>query len=250
MLYVFCGPDIAQSHEKSQKLIGSLRAKKPDAAFEQVTADNWSSALIENHLGGQGLFSNKYIVLLDRVTENEEAKEKLADFNEPMNESPNIFIVLEGKLNADLKKSFEKYAAKVVVSSESSVNLKGSKVYSGKPEFNVFALGDAVGSRDGIKAWAVYRQAVDIGLESEGILGTLFWQVKSMIMARDAKSAGESGLSPFVFSKSKRYAENYSEVELRNLLSGLITLYHDGHRGLRDLELATERLMLGVGRGV
>jgi DNA polymerase III delta subunit len=251
MLYVFHGTDIKQSREKAHKLIDSLRAKKPDAAFEQINADNWSPTVIESHLGGQGLFSNKYIIFLDRVTENEEAKEQIVDFLEAMNESSNIFIALEGKLNAELKKSFEKSAEKAVVSETAPVGGRfpggtGNSSATGKQDFNVFALADAVGSRDSIKAWTVYRQAIDRGLESESILGTLFWQVKSMILAAEAKTAGEAGLSPFVFGKAKRYAGNYSRAELGILSSDVITLYHDGHRGIRDLELATERLMLGL----
>ena len=256
MLYVFYGSDIRQSREKAHKLIDSLRAKKPDAAFEQISADSWSSAIVENHLGGQGLFSNKYIVFLDRVTENDEAKEQIVDFLQAMNESPNIFIALEGKLNAELKKAFEKSAEKAVVSDEKAISRFGSALAAGtsasgnsdKQEFNVFALADAVGSREPFKAWAIYRQAVDRGLESESILGTLFWQVKSMMLAAQAKSAGEAGLSPFVFGKSKRYAGNYSRTELEKLSGDVITLYHDGHRGLRDLELATERFMLSIVR--
>ena len=253
MLYVFHGTDIKQSREKAHKLIDSLRAKKPDAAFEEVNSENWNQAIIENHLGGQGLFSNKYIIFLDRVTENEEAKDQIADFLEAMNESPNIFIALEGKLNAELKKAFDKSAEKAVVSETTPIGGRfpggaGNSNATGKQDFNVFALADAVGSRDSIKAWTVYRQAVDRGLESESILGTLFWQVKSMILAADSKTAGEAGLSPFVFSKAKRYAGNYSQTELGRLSGDVITLYHDGHRGIKDLELATERLMLGLNR--
>jgi hypothetical protein len=114
MLYVFHGPDIESGLKKARTLIDSLRTKRPDAAFETIDAEHWNSSILEGHLGGQGLFSNKYIVFLNRVTENAEAKEQLADFAQVMNESENIFIVLEGKILADLKKKFEKYAEKVV----------------------------------------------------------------------------------------------------------------------------------------
>ncbi len=244
MLYVFHGLDIRQSREKAHKLIDSLRAKKPDAAFEEVSGDNWNTSTIESHLGGQGLFSNKYIIFLDRVTENDEAKEGISGFMAAMNESPNIFVALEGKLNVELKKAFEKSAEKVVVSEEKSASSTSFK----KQDFNIFALADAIGSRDPFKAWTIYRQAVDDGLESESILGTIFWQVKSMLLAAKAKTASECGLSPFVFSKSKRYAANYSENELAKLSGDIISMYHNGHRGMNDLELATERMMLRIGR--
>jgi DNA polymerase III delta subunit len=242
MLYVFHGPDTTSGLKKARTLIDSLRAKKPDAAYETIDADHWNSSILEGHLGGQGLFSNKYIVFLNRVTENAEAKEQLGDFAEAMNESSNIFIVLEGKVLADLKKKFEKYAEKVVENELKEV--KGAEGVFKREEFKVFSLADALGARDSFKIWSLYRQAVDSGIEPEGILGTLFWQVKSMIVAAKASGASESGLNPFVYGKSKRYAANYSEEELRNLLDKIITLYHDGHRGLTDLELGIEQMLL------
>ncbi len=175
-----------------------------------------------------------------------------------MNESANIFIVSEGKLNAELKKAFEKSAEKVVVTdiaesvsgsrfSNAPGNPSGSSIsQSSKSEFNIFALADALGSRDSFKAWSLYRQAIDNGIESENIIGTLFWQAKSMVVAARSKSATESGLSPFVFSKSKKYAGNYSVVELSALVSRLVTIYHDGHRGMGDMELAVEGAMLAI----
>jgi DNA polymerase III delta subunit len=245
MLYVFHGSNVSKGVEKSHQLIDSLRAKRPDAAYEVIAADNWNPSILEGHLGGQGLFSNKYIVFLNRVTENEEAKEQIADFIPAMNESANIFIVLEGKLLADLKKAFTKYAEKVV-ECEYDEGTKAAK----REEFNIFALADALGSRDSFKAWSVYRQAVDNGIEPEAILGTLFWQAKSMILAADAASAGEAGLNPFVFGKSKRYSGNYSPAERRQLLESFMTLYHDGHRGIVDLELGIERFVLEIGEKV
>ena len=140
MLYVFHGTDIAKSAEKAHNLIDSLRLKRPDAAFEKIEADSWDPAAIEGHLGGQGLFSSKYIIFLDRVTENVEAKESFAGMIHAMNESPNIFIVLEGKLTADLKRAVEKDAERTVIS-----DLKEKLPAKEAP--NVFALASAFGAR-------------------------------------------------------------------------------------------------------
>jgi len=248
MLYLFHGTDSAASGKKARTLVESLRAKRPDAACDQISADNWNASVIEGHLGGQGLFSSKYIIFLDRLTENEDAKEALPAFIPALKESSNIFIVHEGKLNAELKKSFEKHAEKIVTSDLPAVgrSFGSSSASGGRKDFNIFALADAVGSRDPVKSWMIFRQAVELGHEAESIAGTLFWQLKSMMLAAPAKSAGEAGLSPFVFSKSKKYAGNYSGTEIRDLAGELITLYHDGHRGIRDLELSLERMLLGL----
>ena len=243
MLYVFHGNDIRKGLEKSHNLVNSLRAKKPDATFVSIDADNFNPSIIEEHLGGQGLFSNKYIIFLDRVTENKEAKEILPDFIQAMEESTNIFIILEGKLNAELKKMFEKHAEKVVVCEES---VTGDSFK--KKEFNVFALGDAMASRESFKAWTLYRQAVERGLESESILGTLFWQIKSVKVASHAQNAGDAGLNPFVFGNCKRFARNFSDGELNRYISDLLILYHDGHRGMVDIEIGLEKLLLNCGK--
>jgi DNA polymerase III delta subunit len=240
MLYVFYGSDVSKSSSKALALVESLRTKRPDAAFIRLEAKDWDPSVVEQHLGGQGLFSNKYIVLLDRLSENTEAKEALSDFIAAFQESPNIFIALEGKLNAELKKAFEKSAEKSVVSDIPAESKGGF----GKGDFNIFALADALGMRDAFKSWKIYREAIDNGIEPENIVGTLFWQAKSMVLARDAKSAGEAGVSPFVFSKAKKYAGNYSDEEMKGLVSDLIVLYHNGHRGMNDLELSIEKLLL------
>ena len=52
----------------------------PGRGVRRSRAIPWNPAIIESHLGGQGLFSNKYIVFVDRVTENKDAKESLVDF--------------------------------------------------------------------------------------------------------------------------------------------------------------------------
>lgn len=256
MLYVHHGAHISQSIEKAKALIDSLRAKRPDAAFVRITSDDWNASIIEEHLGGQGLFTNKYIIYLDRVIENIEAKESFVDFIPAMQESPNIFIVCEGKLNIEFKKAFEKNAEKVVVSDETVKNSTygkssqfGTSVQNsvaGKKDFNIFALADAFGARDRQKSWIIYREAVKNGLESESILGTLFWQAKSIALAAKCKTAGEAGLKPFVFDKSKRFSMKYSNSELEKLLKDLIVVYHDGHRGLIGLESAIERMTLKI----
>jgi len=242
MLYVFYGTDVAKSAEKARSLVASLQAKKPDAAYVRIDSDSWDPAALESHLGGQGLFSNKYIVFLDRIADDADARESLIAFAPTMKESTNIFVWLEGKGNAELKKTIEKCADKAVVSDKPVASgFPGAAGGSDKAEFNIFALADAVGARNSLKAWAIYRSAVDAGLEPESVIGTLFWQAKSMVAAARCATAAEAGLSPFVFSKAKSAAKNYSPVELRSMMTDLISIYHDSHRGLVDGELAIEK---------
>ena len=226
MLYVYHGQDINKSLEKARTLANSLRAKRPDATYIEVEKDSWSPSIVEENIGGQGLFSSKYIIFLNRVTESADAKESLPDLIQVMHESTNIFILLEGKLNAELKKAVEKYAEKVVETGEGIKAEKNNGIKGNATEFNIFALADAIGSRNVLKSWTLYRQAVDSGLEAENVIGVLFWKVKSMITATNTS--------------------NYSNDELHALLTDLITIYHDGHRGILNAELALEKRMLSL----
>ena len=174
MLYVFYGTDVSKSHEKAHHLVDSLRAKKPDASYVPINADNWNGLMVEENLGGQGLFSNKYIVFLDRVTENVVAKEEVVDFLPAMNESSNIFVMFEGKVYVELKKAIEKHAEKVVVTDLPTITRSFGSRGGVAGEFNVFALADAVANRNKANSWTIFRQAVDRGIGSESILGTLF----------------------------------------------------------------------------
>ncbi|MEI6396574.1 MAG: hypothetical protein WCO48_00650 [Candidatus Taylorbacteria bacterium] len=209
MLYLFHGTNKQLSLNKARALAKFLRTKRSDATFVEIGADDWNAVAIEEHTGGQGLFSAKYIIFLNQVTTNTEAKDQIAKLAEMMADSENIFIIIEGKLTVDIKKSLEKYATKTEVTDAEKVGA------AGKREFNAFALADAFGARDAGRAWNLFRQAIDAGQEIEAIVGMLFWKEKTM-----------SGSHP--------------------LLGKLITIYHDGHRGIVDMELATERLLLGL----
>lgn len=175
------------------------------------------------------------VMVFSSSTYNAYAKEEILDFIPAMKESTNIFIVLEGTLNVELKKIFEKSAEKMVLCEEKTAIKKGFG------DFNIFVLGDALGEKKFMNAWVLYRKALEKGLEVESILGTIFWQMKSILLASRSSSASEAGLSPFVFNNCKRFARNYSTAELENTLRKLITIYHDGHRGLVDMEVGVER---------
>lgn len=240
MLYSFYGTDTNKSLSKVQAFIDSLRTKRPDATFVTVDANGWNTSVVTENAGGQGLFSSKYIIYFDRVGEKKDNVESFLESFSLMKDSDNIFVILEGKVIADIKKSIEKHSDKAVVT-----DLPEAKK-SFFSEFNIFSLADAVGERNSVKAWSIYRTAIEKGHEPEAIVGTLFWQVKSMIAASSAKSAGESGLSPFVYTKAKKASEKYSADERSKLLQKLVTTYHDGHRGMGDMELAIEKVLLCI----
>ena len=239
MIYLLYGEDTAKAREKMHTLVDSLHAKKPDASLFKMDETNFNSARLEEFVLSAGLFEQKYIVVLDNVFENKEAKEVVIKKVKDIGVSENIFIVLEGKLDKKTIVKMEKYTEKV---QEFVKSVPAKK----KDEFNIFSLTDAIGRRDRKKAWVLFQQAIASGAAAENIHGTIFWAVKSMLLAQDAKTAKEAGLNPFVFSKSVSFAKNFNNNELKNISSRLVSIYHDARRGGTELVVALEMFILSI----
>lgn len=237
MIYLFYGTDTEKAREKAHALMDALVAKKPDALVFKLDAETWSRSEMEGLLGSEGLFQKSNIVFLNRVLENEEAEEYVLGALAELEASPNMFIVLEGGLTKAVIGKFEKKASKV---QEFATAAKAKK------EFNAFAMADALGNRDKKNLWSLYEEALFEGKPVEEIHGLLFWQLKSMLQAKNSGSAEDAGLKPFVYSKSLRFARNFKEGELERLSSDFVRAYHDSRRGLVDFETELERVILTV----
>jgi DNA polymerase III delta subunit len=217
MLYFLHGTDTDKARAKAHEMIDALLKKKPDASFFKVNAENWNPAQLEEYSLGQGLFAQKYIVFLDRLSEDKKIKEEFLEFIKPLAESENIFIVLEGKLDKATATKIEKKAEKT----QEFALEKEEK----KEDYNAFALANAVGNRDRKNAWVLYRQAIDRGEAPEALHGMIFWKVKTMMTG---------------------FSNTYSKEELYGLTDRLITTYHDSRRGVHELETGVEALILSI----
>lgn len=233
MLYIFHGSDIQKSRAKARSVVEVLQKKKPDASVFAIEPEGWSQAQFEELVGGRGLFVAKYIVVLDGVFENEEAKEFILDVLPEMQEAEHIFVMREGKVDKPTLKKLEKYA-------EKTQELTASEK---KKEFNIFALADSFAARDTKKAWGKLLEAQEHE-RLENIHGALFFQVKALLLAKTCKSAKEAGLNPFPYQKAKKHAGKFTEEELRLFSRNLVSLYHDAHRGKVDLGIGLEQFVL------
>lgn len=241
MLYFLYGTDTTKARAKLHELLDTLQKKKPDAALFRVESEQWNDAQFEEFLGGQGLFSQKYIVVLDRVFENADAKTTAIGKLKEIAESDNVFMFIESAVDAASLKKIEKHAQKTQEFEE-----KKSAGAAGTQPFNIFSLTDAFGTRDKKKLWVLYQQALASGSQPEEIHGILFWQLKSMIVAAESGSAAESGLKPFVYQKSKGFAARFSRDELRSLSGAFIDIYHNARRGISEMDVALEKFILSI----
>lgn len=151
MIYIYHGNDREKIQAKSQELVASLLAKKPDASVFTVTSEDSLNEYIES----QGLFAQKFIVIGDNI---------LAEFThdiERIKESPNIFIFKEEKIDKKIK------ADKIQ---------EFNKVEK-KDDYNIFGIANAVGDKK--KLWLAYLDAKKRGIADEQIHGILFWKLKT-----------------------------------------------------------------------
>jgi DNA polymerase III delta subunit len=217
MLYVIYGTDIDKAREKSHALFNALKEKKPDASAGSLSAENISAEKIEELTQTQGLFENKQIIFMDRTLENKDVREVMLDQMDAIAESPNIFIFSEGKLTKDVLKKLEKRAEKIT-----EYELDTEKP---KDTGSIFAIADALGSRDKKSFWLRLREALDKDEAPEAIHGILFWKAKML------------ALSPNAYWK---------KGDADTLLTKLVSMYHRAHRGEVDFELELEKLALDL----
>ncbi|PIQ91428.1 MAG: hypothetical protein COV70_03760 [Parcubacteria group bacterium CG11_big_fil_rev_8_21_14_0_20_39_22] len=246
MLILIHGSDREKSRVKAHELIDTLHTKKPEAELFSIDSDKYSEPVLDELIHGQGLFEQKYVVFLDNIFENKEAKEYVSGSVKDIEESNNIFILLESSIDATTLKKLEKHASKSQIFGEKKVGKGQSSKKGASEDFNLFSMTDALGQRDKKGLWVLYQKAVMAGKVPEEINGVLFWQLKSMSVAANSESIEDSGLSPYVFNKSKRYAQNFSNDELKKLSDDMVKLYHDSRRGKSDMAIELERFILSM----
>ena len=233
-------------------MITSLQKKKPDASFFKLESMNFSEGQLDEFISSQGLFEQKYIVQMDGLLDDKKSKDIVLDKLNEIAESENIFVIIEDELAKTVLKKVEKLAQKVQEFGLVSSKTDGRKfgVLGGGElnfqDFNIFSLGDAFGNRDKKNFWVLYQKAKKHNIPVEEIHGILLWQLKSIFVAKNSASAGEAGLKHFVYNKSQRFGNNFSNQELQKISSDLVSMYHDARRGILDFDITLEKFILSI----
>lgn len=115
-----------------------------------------------------------------------------------------------------------------------------------RPDFNIWSLTDAVGARKKKDAWILYQKALAAGLAPEEIFYKLVWQVKTLLLAQKTKSAEETDMKPYPYSKAKANLKNWKEGELEDLSEKLVVGYHEARRGEGEVETLVEKIILSL----
>ncbi|MDZ7726520.1 MAG: hypothetical protein U5L75_02995 [Candidatus Campbellbacteria bacterium] len=235
MLYFFYG---RRSFVKPElkKIRDVLLTKRPDALL--LSFDDSSAELdLEELALGRGLFETRYIVELDGLFSSGAFSGHEKEAVNRMQESENVFFVLEEELPKKPYETLRKNAEKT---------LEEKKQKKSQKEFSSFSLADALASRDKKRLWVLFNEAVERGYVLEEIHGILFWQMKMIVLAQKTNSAEEAGVKQFPYSKAKTASKNYSVEEAENVLHQLTSALVDAREKNLPLEHTLERVILSL----
>lgn len=204
-----------------------------DGTLTTIDAQSFVPGQIADALGASSLFGGEEWFILDTPSADADFAAEVKNNLKEMGESGNTFIILEGALLAPAKKTYAKYA-------ESSEEFTADK----SERFNTFAMADALAQKDRRQLWVLLQEAKQAGAAPEELIGILWWQLKALRLADVTSTASEAGMKDFPYNKAKRSLGKFLPGELTSLSQSLLELYHDGHGGIRDIDLALEEWVL------
>ncbi len=212
MIYLFSGDDAKNKIINYEKFIKAVPAGT-ETFF--VSKNSFDKVQIESFYSGASLFSLKSVIVFSNIFEYEETRNFVLEKLKLMGESNNSFVFLEGKLNKLILDAFKKARAEVNV-----FELPKEK----KEKYDNFLVANAFANKDKLNTWIYFRQAMDIGVSMEEIIGVLFWKIKDIILKKN-------------FSK-------FSEEQLKNFISKISYLLPEARKEGRDAESAFEQFLL------
>src|SRR5680860_201703 len=234
MIYLIQGSDTVKTRHKYDALIDSLLTRKQDSLAWKIDSENFNEEKILELIVSQDLFAHKYIVGCDHLVGDKKSAEFILANLGAIQESANIFIILEDTLAEKELKQIKKYTEK---------DLSYDKKLGEKKKFNIFTITDTLGERNRKKLWVLYQEALQSGIEEEDLFWKFQWMVKHMLFFKKTKDISTSELKSFARSKIERYAHNYQTEELEELSTKLVDLFHAVRRGEGEMETGLEKII-------
>ncbi len=230
MLHLYYGSDMIAARAKALKVL-----EEADAAIERIEAESYISPALLQVAESVSLFGDVSVYFIDSPSSNNELWQDVIRAIETLQASSSLFVIVDGALLAAQVKAIAPYAA------HSEVFTKGTQM-----SLNVFALAEALSQRDKKNLWILLAAAQRHGLSAEEIIGTLWWQLKSMRLAEITQSALEAGMKDYPYNKAKRALKHYKKGELEQLTESLLVVYHQGHGGEKDIWVGLEEWVLAI----
>ncbi len=212
MLYLFSGDDTKNKLLSYEKFVKSV-PKTHELLF--INRNDFNATQIESFYSGASLFSSVSTLVFKNVLEYEEIREFILEKLKKMAESPNSFVFLESKLLKPILDAFKKAGATTYI-----FELPKEK----KEKFDNFLVANAFEKKDKLNMWIYFRQAVDLGVVMEELIGVLSWKVKDMLLKKN-------------FSK-------LTQLELEHFITKLSYLLPEARKRGIDAESAFEQFLL------
>jgi hypothetical protein len=214
MIYLFAGDDTKKKRITCEKFLKTLE-KNTETLF--INKNNFNKVQIESLYSGAGLFSPRFTIVFEGILDYEDHRDFILDKLELIRSSQNDYIFLEGKLGKPILDEFRKVRAELDI-----FELPKEK----KEKFDNFLVANAFGAKDKLNMWIYFRQAMDLGVGMEEIVGVFFWKIKDMILKKDFRK--------------------FSEPELKNSAVRLSYLLPQARSVGLDPEASFERFLLEV----
>lgn len=206
MIHIIYGNDTKNKNAYLKKLAGNH-----ESFF--ITPSKISKEMLYDYASNINLFGKSPVIILEGLIYQSDIDLSSADLN-ILKDSPTAFLLLEDKLLASDKKKYEKYA---------EIKSFEQKITKQVPKINIFDIASAFESKDKVKAWMLYRESIESGIEPESISGVLFWKIKTMIL---------NGNKAFNIDNLKRQSGE------------LVSIYHRAHMGELDFVIGLEQFIL------
>ncbi len=231
MLHLYYGNDTIAVRQKAHDFADTQ--EKEGVKMERIDAGNYSEGVFADVVGATSLFGEQTLYIIDTPSQKKEIYDDVIEHLELFAQSENIFVVIEEGLLAPQKKKFAKYAAVV-------------EEYKKKADarFDVFRLAELLSKKDKKNLWLHLTAARAAGIPTEEIIGILWWQLKSLRLAKITNTAAEAGMKDFPYNKAKRSLATFTDGELEQISHALLVVYHEGHLGKVDIDNALERFVL------
>ncbi|HAS80971.1 MAG: hypothetical protein UR25_C0003G0136 [Candidatus Nomurabacteria bacterium GW2011_GWE1_32_28] len=201
MIYLFCGDDAKNKHNGYDIFLKSISG---DMEVFFIGKNNFESMTVESFYSGAGLFFAKCIVVFTNIFEREDILSFVLSKLDLMSESNNDFVFLESKLSKPILDVFKKNKAEINI-----FELSKEK----KEKYNNFLLAYDFEKRDKLNLWIHFRQAINVGVGMEELVGILFWKAKDMILKKDFKKFSERELVEFISKISYLLPEARKEAK-------------------------------------
>ena len=211
MLYL-CRGDRFASREIARSIVEVCKKKQPTAEYVSFDSETAKTSL-EELAYAQGLFNQKYIVFIgDPPTTILDDIVKTAP---SYVSSGHVFVLFDPEIKESAVKALEKAGAKIYTEKKKVAEENGSVG---------FKIADAFLEKDTEMFFKKLHTLCKSDADADVSIPILFWQMQTLLLARDAKTATEAGLKQFPFSKAKKVSEKFTQDELFNNYMLLDTL--------------------------